>query len=381
MNLKHILYLLLLLVALSSCYSNGKDDPEEIHTRTVLVYIAAENSLSSYAFGNIQSMITGAKSEHLQNGNLLVYLDSRRGAPQLIQIAKNELGEYDQIVLKEYEEQNSASVEVMRGVINEVLGDDRFEADSYGLILWSHGTAWLPQDYKNMLRSFGQDGENWMEINELAKALPDNRFDFILFDACYMASIEVAYALRNKADYIIASPTEILAGGFPYQTMLEPMFRKEADLVAICEQFYNYYDNRSGMERSASISLVQTDKLEGLASAARQILQGKGEGIEGLNLSEVQALDHLVRNRQMLYDFDHFINQVATGSNYEPLNQALSQAIIYAKSTPSATYGYGGGTVMAINHFCGLSSYVPQSVQVELNEWYRSLDWYKAVYQ
>ena len=50
-----------------------------------------------------------------------------------------------------------------------------------------------------------------MEIDDLAKGLPDDLFDFILFDACYMASVECTYELRNKAEYILASPTETMA--------------------------------------------------------------------------------------------------------------------------------------------------------------------------
>lgn len=61
-----------------------------------------------------------------------------------------------------------------------------------------------------MLRSFGQDESNWMEIDELAEALPDHVFDFIMFDACYMASTESSLCFRDKADYILASPTEVL---------------------------------------------------------------------------------------------------------------------------------------------------------------------------
>ena len=69
--------------------------------------------------------------------------------------------------LKDYEKQNSADPDVMRSVISEVVS--QYPADSYGLVLWSHGTAWLPSDYQNKLKAFGQDGNNWMEIDDLAK--------------------------------------------------------------------------------------------------------------------------------------------------------------------------------------------------------------------
>lgn len=32
-----------------------------------------------------------------------------------------------------------------------------------------------------------------------------------------MGGIEVAYELRNKTDYMIASPAEVISNGFPYE--------------------------------------------------------------------------------------------------------------------------------------------------------------------
>ena len=49
---------------------------------------------------------------------------------------------------------------------------------------------------------------------ESRKKGPD--FDYILFDACLMSQVEVAYELRDTADYLILSPAEVMSAGFPY---------------------------------------------------------------------------------------------------------------------------------------------------------------------
>ncbi len=49
---------------------------------------------------------------------------------------------------------------------------------------------------------------------------------------------EVAYAFRGCADYIIGSPTEILANGFPYQSIMGDMFKKEADVVGDSDKVF-----------------------------------------------------------------------------------------------------------------------------------------------
>ena len=72
-----------------------------------------------------------------------------------------------------------------------------------------------------MLKSFGAEGGKNMEIYELAEGIPDEyHFDFLLFDVCSMGGIECVYELRDKADYIVASPAEVLVAGFPYKNIL-----------------------------------------------------------------------------------------------------------------------------------------------------------------
>lgn len=155
-----------------------------------------DNSLSGYVSQNLRAIKEGIERDGLNNGNLLIYTDKQNEAPQLFQL-KLEADTIRQIVLETYDSnQNSASTETLTQIIDKVQKE--YPADSYGLVLWSHGTGWLPSDIYSYLRSFGQDGKNnFMEINDLASALSKYHFDFILFDACYMSCAEVAYAFRD----------------------------------------------------------------------------------------------------------------------------------------------------------------------------------------
>ena len=51
---------------------------------------------------------------------------------------------------------------------------------------------------------------------------------FIMFDACFMMSIEVAYAVRNYADYYMGCPTENPGPGAPYNKVVPYMFKQGA---------------------------------------------------------------------------------------------------------------------------------------------------------
>ena len=138
---------------------------------------------------------------------------------------------------------DSADPEVLKKILNEM--QDLYPSDSYGLILGSHASGWIPSGgfgrSNRMLyaepvltRSFGTDytGPNEMDTRDMAKAIPFNKenLEFILFDACLMSSIEVLYDLRDKAKYVIASPAELPAPGFPYARVIPYFWGKGTNL-------------------------------------------------------------------------------------------------------------------------------------------------------
>lgn len=378
MKFKLITLFVILCLGFASCSDNEMPEPDQTK-RTILVYMMANNSLDSYASRNIESMIAGATGKNLNGGNLIVYHAPKGSTPELLQI-KEENGVVNKFHIQNYEKQNSADPTIMKEVINDVI--KRYPADSYGLVLWSHGTAWLPSDYNNMLRAFGQDGSNWMELDEMASGLPDDVFDFILFDACYMASVECVYELRNKADYILASPTETMADGWPYAEMIPQLFANELQLEKIGETFYNYYLNQS--YPYATVSLTKTSELENLKNAVHDILADKAESdIYGVNLSEMQRLEYLYASPGMLYDLNDYIKQLATAEQYSHFLSCMEKAVTYKAHTPKAYYYYGTPqNALPVNSYSGLTVFVPQQSMSKLLDWYKArVSWYNAVYQ
>lgn len=344
-----------------------------------MVYFAADNNLARFTTECMNNIVAGAAGNNLNGGNLLVYLDKGNGTPQLIQIKKGADGTIDQVVVKEYAEQNSVSKAVMQSVLDEVFRSGDYKADKYGLFLWSHGTAWLPSDIDNYLRSFGQDGNNFMEIDALKETLSRYKFDFLVFDACYMASVEVAYALKDVADYIVASPTEILAESMPYDTMLKMLFSNEAletSLRQASEEFCNHYAGSS-----ASVSLVKTSALPALATACKSIFSGKFDNTFDINLAHVQWFEYLKPNAHFLYDFDDYVKQIASESQYATFQQCLADAVLYKETTDQAYYAYPNWWYdVDKDRYSGLTVYAPQESLTLMNGWYKDMDWYKAVY-
>ena len=344
--------------------------------RTVLVYFAADNNLNGNVEGDIAAMEKGLPGIDMCDGNLLIYVDRKGQSPQLLRLVQ----EGDSVrreVIREYViDHASATAERLRQVLRQVT--ESYPSDQYGLVLWSHGTAWLPSDYKNYLRSFGTDtGNHSMSVDDLTAALSDYHFDFLLFDACYMASLEVAYALRHCTDYLIASPTEVLTDGFPYQLFMQDLFAPEANVVDVATQFYTYYQSSYG-----TISVIKTDELADLATACRAIFQGKSEEeLFAVPVQELQIMEYLTGNVHALYDCADYVRQLATDAQYSAFQSCLDQAVVYKAATPKSAYAYAYGTYLPINRFSGLSIYAPQAGLAELNSWYQQLAWYQAVYR
>ena len=153
MKFKLITLSIILCLGFTSCSEN--ETPEPRTTRTILVYMMANNSLNSFASKNHRKHDRRGDQQKSQRRKPDRLLCSRRFAPGTSPDKRRKRC-CQEIHLKDYEKQNSADPDVMRSVIGEVVS--QYPADSYGLVLWSHGTAWLPSDYQNKLKAFGQDG-------------------------------------------------------------------------------------------------------------------------------------------------------------------------------------------------------------------------------
>lgn len=67
------------------------------------------------------------------------------------------------------------------------------------------------------------------------------KMQFILFDDCYLSTIEVAYDLRTVTDHVIASTSEIMAFGMPYQNIFKYLMQQQPDYKSVCTEFHDFY--------------------------------------------------------------------------------------------------------------------------------------------
>lgn len=157
-------------------------------------------------------------SKSVDSRNLiLVYLKNNDHKGYLLRVLPdNDALKIGSDTLKVFESKVPSDVEQIRNVLTYIR--DGYKTKYFNLILWSHGTSWAPtvkSDRSLNVFAFGEDRGKQIDILDLRDALP-MQFNYILLDACSMASLEVLYEFRNKTKYIIVSPTDILSEGFPY---------------------------------------------------------------------------------------------------------------------------------------------------------------------
>lgn len=369
----------------------GDDEPtkpaQKQPQRTVLAYIVSDNSLSYFSDSDINEMLEGIKSVDTQVNNLLVYADSNT-TPVLYRITKDKKGNAIKEIIREYDEQVSTSPQVMKEVCSTVFTN--YPAQSYGLIYWSHGEGWKPMPLA-ATRWIGQDkGDgttDYTNIDELKQVLASvPHLDFLLFDACFMMTIEVAYALRDEAEYIIASPTEIPGPGAPYDVLVPAMFKKEGS-IKIAQAYYEHYNALydSGKNNSdnywtagVSIAALKTSALSALAQATNQALSKA----TSINLPAIKSnlydYDQRPKSSSLYvgyYDMVQLMQALCTESDFATWKIAFDSAMAYYQSTPLNFSSYAG--MFSMEGTCGLSHYLPTGNNA-LNAAYAQTDWYSA---
>ncbi len=286
MRTRLLFYLIFSTLSISIFTSCKDEDKEPVPptdntiSRVVFVYMVAENDLSSsdlaFDTDDIKEMLLG-RTYMSDNDRLIIYFDNaQQGTLPCFYEISNRTQAYDinslTPVYTYHTDFNSASATTFDMAMKYVY--DHYPADSYGIVLWSHGSGWIPYHAnETKTRAFGVDTGNnsygsWgeqMNINDMATVLKKySNIDFLLFDACFMQSIEVAYELKDVTRYILASPTETPGPGAPYNFICKPMFSDKLHMDNIMMAYYNQYIHHPE-GYGVLLSVIDCAKLESFA--------------------------------------------------------------------------------------------------------------------
>lgn len=186
---------------------------------TVLVYIAADNSLADMAPLDIKEL---QKASLTANANLLVYLNTQeknKKVTQRIVVANGSAK-----VVQTVPGLDSGSSETLLDALAWAHTD--FSSDNFACVLWDHGSGSLNRTRTMTYRGVCYDDTTGNYLTDLncqaafkkacQKYRNNKKIDLIAFDACLMADVEIAYALQPYADYMVASQELIPGYGYDY---------------------------------------------------------------------------------------------------------------------------------------------------------------------
>jgi hypothetical protein len=383
-----------LLLAFSSCRDDGGPEDGRVVDRVLLVYLGGDSNLSGEVPAKIEALQAGRRAG---DGPVILYVDDARARGScLLRLAGDaEAPLLDTLAV--YEEENSASPAVLRRVVEQVR--ERFPARGYGLLLFSHASGWLPagtlqEPLAGLSRSLivddGEGARREMELAAFAAALPDGMFDFIVFETCLTANVELVHALRRKAEYIVASAAEIVSPGFTplYPDALVHLLATRGELAAHLGAFAErYVHHASGSVRylfSATISVIHTAALDELASVTREIYR------QAPSFTDFEKLQRFDRPGQYsdtpalarYFDLDQYVEQIASPAGYERFREVLARVVLYEGHSARFLL-YAGGPENPENGFeitrhGGLTTYVERPEFPFINAGYRATSWYGA---
>lgn len=340
----------------------------------------------------------------------------------------------------------AASAQTMRTALSFIA--DYYPADGYGLVFSSHGTGWLPKGYYASpssytltaglresqafdgdgkaaaanhgttqaasqaidfealpgprTKSIGQDCTSYgidsydytdsqrrrcveLSIDEFAAAIPMH-LEYIIFDACFMGGVEVAYALRDVADKVAFSVAEVIDKGFNYAEMAQKLIGGGTpDVEGVCNDFFEKYDAMTGDWRSATVSIAISSGMESLAETCRELVEAHRSEIAALSGDGIQCYNRDLYNRHIYHWFydleDIFLHVGLTDGEIAALSGALSGAVVtsyngknwHTDSFIPSNYGFD------IDHYSGLSMYLPSNGTAYLDNAYKATQWNEAI--
>jgi len=380
-NFYGIFVLLVIALLLLGCQHDEDELEDKLSQRTIIMFYPWSLNLKTFFEDNIDDFSDAIKEGILNDERVVVCLSSKPSEALLIEIAEeNGICRRDTFAIISHPDfTDEAEFSKMLRMVGS-----HAPAHHYSMIAGGHGMAWLPpgmipkqQVNKTLLngqsatRWFGDFTEgNQIDITVMANGIKKAgmHMDYILFDDCYMSSVEVAYALRDVTDYLIGCPSEIMSFGFPYYYCAKYLVGYP-NYENICKTFKDFY---SGYHMPyGTVAVTDCHELDNLAYIVKQINTTCLK--KDYDINEIQTMDGF--SPSLFFDFGDTYSHLSTDSLLlNSLRQQLDKTVPYKACTENYYSAYSG--CRKINHFSGLTT--SAITDGDYMNAYRETEWNKA---
>ncbi len=317
-------------------------------TWTVMLYLNGSDLESQGGEGtsSLQSIVNADLPESI---NVLIYTGGTSSwnndvvSPEANQIW---LVENNDLTLLETQEPASMGESAtLSGFIS--YAQTNYPADHKALLLWDHGGGSVIGFGADEL--YGYDGLYLSEMSEAFSSVDDGQpFELIGFDACLMASAEMAAVAAPYAKYMVASEEVEPGSGWDYGYLLEALAADTgmtgAELGMAITDGYFARSAGSGMEGDLTCSVIDLSRID----AIEQQLAAYVSSLDG-QLAQPQTVQSLSQARigadkygeepgatgtetLNMIDFYNFIQLQNGGAAADQLMAAIQDAVVYERS-------------------------------------------------
>lgn len=393
-KLKQITLSAILLVALAinlvSCHKDNEPPVSTETEKTLFMYMPWSTDLKGAFYTNIPDMEKAIAKKGLDRERVLVFISTTATEATLFEIIE-ENGKCKGDTLKRYTNPALTTKEGITSILNDVKGFA--PANRYAMTIGCHGMGWLPVsrgrtrllsreklhwEYEGVpkTRYFGgKTSEYQTDITTLAEGIADAgmKMEYILFDDCYMSSIEVAYDLRGVTDFVIGSPCEIMFYGMPYAEIGEHLLG-DTDYKAICDKFHTFYSNYKEMP-CGTIGVTDCSELAPLVQIMKEI--NNRYRFDETEISSIQTLDGY--SPTLFFDLGDYVAKLCSDTDLlNQFQQQLQRTVPYKRHTDTYYTMTPRGRQIKINAFSGVT--VSDPSLNSLAETKNETAWYKATH-
>jgi len=223
----------------------------------IYLYCGADNDHEGVMDFAIDKCVSALSDAEVDNNDLhVVALLDRSSVPGTWAYELSEDGRADAYGWSD-EERNSSDPATLSEFLDYAM--EYYPGDSTLLVVKS-GHAWC-----GVCPDVSEDCDSsLMSIDELASATRDKGIDVIALDGDNMASIEVAYELRDSARYLVGTQQDMPLDGLPYYLFVKniaetpTMDPAEVATRIVCDFVY-YYNNTDGKKNLLDHQLADSD--------------------------------------------------------------------------------------------------------------------------
>jgi len=199
---------------------------------TVMVYLDGDNNVESYAAMDLEELeVTGSSADV----NIVVLWDPLSGPANLLYVNQG-----SSTTLAPWGEVNMGDPATLTRFITDAK--TLYPATRNALVMWNHGGGIMGLCWDDTSSS------DKLTMAELRSGIANAgmAFDVLVFNACVMATAEVAHQVQGYASYVVFSQENMYALGFPYDVVAADLLADSAMngrtmALMMAQDYTNYY--------------------------------------------------------------------------------------------------------------------------------------------